>query len=212
MSLETLAAAASFVESEDSKNRTNTRANSSKSPSISATSDSDSEKAKRRPGGAGTREIHNRLEKNRRAHLKVCFETLKKEIPTLEDKRTSNLNILKSALRYIQNLEKKAKEVTKEREDLKKHNLTLREKLKGLRNDIKILLDVGGKNGIKTEGPASIPKLPAPVETEADTALANNVAPISVATQTMPLAKKAKVEAVQASEDEEVNVDEVTES
>ena len=38
----------------------------------------------------------------RRAHLKVCFETLKNEIPTLEDKRTSNLNILKSALRYIQ--------------------------------------------------------------------------------------------------------------
>ena len=38
----------------------------------------------------------------RRAQLKICFETLKNEIPTLEDKRTSNLNILKSALRYIQ--------------------------------------------------------------------------------------------------------------
>ena len=38
----------------------------------------------------------------RRAQLKACYETLKNEIPTLEDKRTSNLNILKSAFRYIQ--------------------------------------------------------------------------------------------------------------
>ncbi|CAB3992002.1 Max-binding MNT [Paramuricea clavata] len=202
MSLDTLAAAASFVESEDSKIDTNTRENLSKSPTTSATSDSDSDKSKRRPGGAGTREIHNRLEKNRRAHLKVCFESLKNEIPTLEDKRTSNLNILKSALRYIQNLEKKTKEVTKEKEELKKHNSSLREKLRVLRNEIKILLDTSSKNGIKTE----LPELPAPTQTEA----ANNVAPVSVATQTMPLVKK--VEPVQGSEDEEINVDEVTES
>ncbi|XP_046840823.1 max-binding protein MNT-like isoform X2 [Xenia sp. Carnegie-2017] len=132
MSLNTLAAAASFVEAQK---------NSSKRLISSPTSDSDCEKDKRRPGGAGTREIHNRLEKNRRAHLKVCFETLKKEIPTLDDKRTSNLSILKSALRYIENLEKKAKEVTKEKEELKKHNLSLRERLRTLRNEIKVLLD-----------------------------------------------------------------------
>ncbi|KAG7470585.1 hypothetical protein MATL_G00115510 [Megalops atlanticus] len=58
------------------------------------------EDAKKRPGG--TREVHNKLEKNRRAHLKECFETLKKNIPTVEEKKTSNLSVLRSALRYIQ--------------------------------------------------------------------------------------------------------------
>uniref|UniRef100_A0A3B3URH3 Max-binding protein MNT n=1 Tax=Poecilia latipinna TaxID=48699 RepID=A0A3B3URH3_9TELE len=57
---------------------------------------------KRRPGGAGTREVHNKLEKNRRAHLKECFETLKKNVPNVDEKKTSNLSVLRSALRYIQ--------------------------------------------------------------------------------------------------------------
>lgn len=38
----------------------------------------------------------------RRAHLKECFETLKKNIPNIEEKKTSNLSVLRSALRYIQ--------------------------------------------------------------------------------------------------------------
>ncbi|RLV89387.1 hypothetical protein DV515_00014896, partial [Chloebia gouldiae] len=50
----------------------------------------------------GTREVHNKLEKNRRAHLKECFETLKRNIPNVDDKKTSNLSVLRSALRYIQ--------------------------------------------------------------------------------------------------------------
>ncbi|GAA6089364.1 MAX network transcriptional repressor b isoform X1 [Tachysurus ichikawai] len=57
---------------------------------------------KRRPGGAGTREVHNKLEKNRRAHLKECFETLKRNVPNVDEKKTSNLSVLRSALRYIQ--------------------------------------------------------------------------------------------------------------
>uniref|UniRef100_A0A4W5JVZ1 Max-binding protein MNT n=1 Tax=Hucho hucho TaxID=62062 RepID=A0A4W5JVZ1_9TELE len=57
---------------------------------------------KRRPGGAGTREVHNKLEKNRRAHLKDCFDTLKKNVPNVDEKKTSNLSVLRSALRYIQ--------------------------------------------------------------------------------------------------------------
>lgn len=39
---------------------------------------------------------------SRRAHLKECFDVLKQEVPTLEDKKTSNLNILRSALKHIQ--------------------------------------------------------------------------------------------------------------
>lgn len=49
---------------------------------------------------AGTREVHNKLEKHRRAHLKECFDILKKQLPSTQDeKKTSNLSILHSALR-----------------------------------------------------------------------------------------------------------------
>lgn len=51
---------------------------------------------------AGTREVHNKLEKNRRAHLRECFEFLRKQLPAIDDKKLSNLGILKSALRFIQ--------------------------------------------------------------------------------------------------------------
>ena len=34
--------------------------------------------------------------------MKECFDILKKEVPSLEDKKTSNLNILRSALKHIQ--------------------------------------------------------------------------------------------------------------
>lgn len=39
---------------------------------------------------------------SRRAHLKECFETLKRNIPNVDDKKTSNLSVLRTALRYIQ--------------------------------------------------------------------------------------------------------------
>lgn len=52
---------------------------------------------------AGTREVHNKLEKNRRAHLKECFEQLKKQLPQMQDeKKTSNLSILGNACRHVQ--------------------------------------------------------------------------------------------------------------
>lgn len=52
---------------------------------------------------AGTREVHNKLEKNRRAHLKECFEQLKKNLPQMQDeKKTSNLSILGNACRHVQ--------------------------------------------------------------------------------------------------------------
>lgn len=52
---------------------------------------------------AGTREVHNKLEKNRRAHLKECYEQLKNQLPLKEDerKKTSNLAILGEAIKYV---------------------------------------------------------------------------------------------------------------
>lgn len=52
---------------------------------------------------SGTREVHNKLEKNRRAHLKECFELLKSQVPAIQDeKKPSNLTILRTAIRYVQ--------------------------------------------------------------------------------------------------------------
>lgn len=104
-------------------------------------------------------------------------------------------------------MEKKTNDVTKEREDLRKRNLSLRERLKVLRNDIKLLLDANTKNGIKIEGGLS----PALSPDAATIVSGSNAAPVSVATQTTPIVKKIKAEE-NASEDEEINVDDVTES
>lgn len=49
-----------------------------------------------------SREVHNKLEKNRRAHLKECFETLRRQLPSMDDKKTSNQTILKAAHKHIQ--------------------------------------------------------------------------------------------------------------
>lgn len=118
---------------------------------------------------------------------------------------------------FLQNLEKKAKEAGKERDNLRKDNISLREKLRGLRNELKAILDANTKNGIKTECHTvpSLPELTATMPDETSLMRGDNVSPVSVATQTMSLAKKETVLAVeisQVSEDEEINVDDVTDT
>lgn len=46
--------------------------------------------------------IHNILEKNRRAHLKDCFENLQYELPQYRDKKVTNLLILKQTIKYLE--------------------------------------------------------------------------------------------------------------
>ena len=47
--------------------------------------------------------MHNKLEKYRRAHLKECFDYLRKQLPNLTDlRKVPNLTVLKSAYKYIQ--------------------------------------------------------------------------------------------------------------
>jgi hypothetical protein len=46
--------------------------------------------------------IHNTLEKNRRAHLKECFENLQNELPQYKDKKVTNLLILNYTLKYVE--------------------------------------------------------------------------------------------------------------
>nr|XP_033778394.1 max-binding protein MNT isoform X3 [Geotrypetes seraphini] len=97
---------------------------------------------KRRPGGAGTREVHNKLEKNRRAHLKECFETLKRNIPNVDDKKTSNLSVLRSALRYIQTLKRKEKEFEHEMERLAREKIAMQQRLADLKNELSQWMDI----------------------------------------------------------------------
>ncbi|XDV39103.1 hypothetical protein PO909_008391 [Leuciscus waleckii] len=97
---------------------------------------------KRRPGGAGTREVHNKLEKNRRAHLKECFDTLKKNVPNVDEKKTSNLSVLRSALRYIQTLKRKEKEYEHEMERLAREKIATQQRLAELKNELSQCIDV----------------------------------------------------------------------
>ncbi|KAJ8280970.1 hypothetical protein GJAV_G00061630 [Gymnothorax javanicus] len=101
-----------------------------------STNDSHNLDAKKRPGGPGTREVHNKLEKNRRAHLKECFETLKKTVPTVDEKKTSNLSVLRSALRYIQTLKRKEKEYEHEMERLAREKISTQQRLAELKNEL----------------------------------------------------------------------------
>ncbi|XP_063059677.1 MAX network transcriptional repressor b [Engraulis encrasicolus] len=97
--------------------------------------------AKRRPGGAGTREVHNKLEKHRRAHLKECFETLKRNVPNVDEKKTSNLSVLRSALRYIQTLKRKEKEFEHEMERLAREKIATQQRLAELKKDLSQSMD-----------------------------------------------------------------------
>ncbi|ESP04131.1 hypothetical protein LOTGIDRAFT_237546 [Lottia gigantea] len=103
----------------------------------------DNNKEKRRAGGAGTRETHNKLEKNRRAHLKECFDLLKVQVPYMEEKKTSNLSILRGALKFIQNLKRKERDLEKDLQSLSNEKCRLREKIAKLKVDLaKMNMDV----------------------------------------------------------------------
>ncbi|XP_061558222.1 max-binding protein MNT-like isoform X5 [Phycodurus eques] len=89
----------------------------------------------------GTREVHNKLEQNRRAHLKECFETLKKNVPNVDDKKTSNLSVLRSALRYIQTLKRKEKEYEHEMERLAREKIAIQQRLSELKKELSQRMD-----------------------------------------------------------------------
>uniref|UniRef100_L7M5W1 Max-binding protein MNT n=1 Tax=Rhipicephalus pulchellus TaxID=72859 RepID=L7M5W1_RHIPC len=89
----------------------------------------------------GTREVHNKLEKNRRAHLKECFETLKRQLPNMDDRKTSNLTILRGALRYIQSLKRREREYEHEMERLAREKIAAQQRLATLKKDLSLQLD-----------------------------------------------------------------------
>lgn len=90
---------------------------------------------------SGTREVHNKLEKNRRAHLKECFELLKRQLPSQDEKKSSNLSILHAANKYIQALRKKERDYEHEMEKLAREKIANQQRLVALKKDLNATWD-----------------------------------------------------------------------
>ncbi|XP_046803661.1 putative uncharacterized protein DDB_G0277255 isoform X4 [Lucilia cuprina] len=88
--------------------------------------------------GAGTREVHNKLEKNRRAHLKECYEALKNQLSLKDEDRrkTSNLAILGEALKCVQTFQKRAQELEVESEHLANEKINLQKRIVSLKREL----------------------------------------------------------------------------
>ncbi|EGI67480.1 Phosphorylase b kinase gamma catalytic chain, skeletal muscle isoform [Acromyrmex echinatior] len=85
---------------------------------------------------SGTREVHNKLEKNRRAHLKECFEILKRQLPSQDEKKSSNLSILHAANKYIQASFSPERDYEHEMEKLAREKIAAQQKLVALKKEL----------------------------------------------------------------------------
>ncbi|KYN14625.1 PREDICTED: endochitinase A-like isoform X1 [Trachymyrmex cornetzi] len=90
---------------------------------------------------SGTREVHNKLEKNRRAHLKECFELLKRQLPSQDEKKSSNLSILHAANKYIQALRKRERDYEHEMERLAREKIAAQQRLVALKKELNATWD-----------------------------------------------------------------------
>lgn len=81
-----------------------------------------------------TREVHNRLEKNRRAHLKMCFDELAAECD-LDPKKASNLTVIRSAYKYIMSLRRKERENEKNLAALVQEKIRRQNRLEELKRE-----------------------------------------------------------------------------
>lgn len=87
------------------------------------------------------REMHKTLEKNRRAQLRHCFEVLKDELPPNEynEKKSSHINIISCAIRYIQHLKRTETELHNQTERLVRTKIRFQSKIAQLMEDLKDL-------------------------------------------------------------------------
>ncbi|KAA0202981.1 hypothetical protein HAZT_HAZT003037 [Hyalella azteca] len=83
-----------------------------------------------------SREVHNKLEKNRRAHLKECFDLLKRQVPNLDEKKVSNQNILKAAYKCINTLKRKERDYEHEMERLAREKISKQQHLAALKKEL----------------------------------------------------------------------------
>ncbi|XP_065218642.1 RNA polymerase II elongation factor Ell-like isoform X2 [Planococcus citri] len=113
---------------------------------------------KRKMSASGTREVHNKLEKNRRAHLKECFELLKSQVPAIQDeKKPSNLTILRTAIRYVQILRRREQELETELERLAREKIINQQRLTTLKKELTAQWDHIDFNSLLPESVESKP-------------------------------------------------------
>ncbi|XP_015112862.1 flocculation protein FLO11 [Diachasma alloeum] len=122
-----------------------TNHNQSTTTSVVVDMDSSHDNKKHRNGPcvirSGTREVHNKLEKNRRAHLKECFEMLKKQLPAQDEKKSSNLSILHAAIRHIQTLRRKERDSEHEMERLAREKIAAQQRIVALKKELSATWD-----------------------------------------------------------------------
>ncbi|XP_063988347.1 uncharacterized protein LOC135168270 isoform X2 [Diachasmimorpha longicaudata] len=122
-----------------------TNHNQSTTASVVVDMDSSHDNKKHRNGPcvirSGTREVHNKLEKNRRAHLKECFEMLKKQLPAQDEKKSSNLSILHAAIRHIQTLRRKERDSEHEMERLAREKIAAQQRIVALKKELSATWD-----------------------------------------------------------------------
>jgi len=82
------------------------------------------------------RELHKTLEKNRRDHLRNCFELLRIELPQTKYSKSSHINIIYCALRHIQQLKQAAIEGDIEIEKLARTRIRLENTVVQLKEDL----------------------------------------------------------------------------
>lgn len=86
----------------------------------------------------GNRSTHNELEKNRRAHLRSCLESLKILVPLgPEATRHTTLGLLNRAKAFIKNLEEKDKKQQFQREQLVREQRYLLRRLDQLQEHLR---------------------------------------------------------------------------
>lgn len=101
------------------------------SPILSEKGDAATDEPKRT---SCSREVHNRLEKNRRAHLKKCFDDLATEVE-LDPKKASNLTVIRGAYKYIQVLRRKERENEHDLAHLVQSKISLKQRLEHLKSE-----------------------------------------------------------------------------
>ncbi|XP_046851710.1 max dimerization protein 1-like [Xenia sp. Carnegie-2017] len=123
MGIECLLAAAQLIEEQEANKRVRTPDKKSKKIN------------KRSP--SYSRSTHNQLEKNRRAHLRDCLETLKEIVPTPPDhQKSTTLSLLQNARNYIKVLENNDKKAMAAKQKLHQEHLRLVKQLTCLRGEL----------------------------------------------------------------------------
>jgi hypothetical protein len=121
-----------------SNRRGSKNAATDKTPTDKPAEKSDKPSAENSSGkvATSTRELHNQLEKNRRAQLKLCFEELAGECQIDPKTKASNLTVIRTAYKVVMGLRRDERENEKEIANLAEEKIKLTQRLEELRRQL----------------------------------------------------------------------------